>query len=65
MPPKPQSEHEAGTEQASRTNVSGQCEVIAKCERMIELPPSAARKRQVRKGTEKRRNGIASAIKLV
>ena len=38
MPPKPQSEHEASTEQASRTNVSGQCEVLAKCERTTELP---------------------------
>ena len=36
--PKPQSEHEAGTEQATRTNVSGQCEVFAKCERTIEPP---------------------------
>lgn len=40
-PPKPQSEHEAITEQASRTNVSGQCEVIAKCERTTELPQNA------------------------
>ena len=39
--PKPQSEHEASTEQASRTNVSGQCEVLAKCERTTELPPNA------------------------
>ena len=39
--PKPPSEHKASTEQASRTNVSGQCEVIAKCERATELPPNA------------------------
>lgn len=39
--PKPQSEHEANTEQATRTNVSGQCEVIAKCERTFELPQNA------------------------
>ena len=38
---KPQSEHEVSTEQASRTNVSGQCEVIAKCERTLELPQNA------------------------
>lgn len=34
------SEHEASTEQASRTNVSGQCEVFAKCERTLKLPPN-------------------------
>lgn len=39
--PKPQSEHEAGTEQASRTNVSGRCEVLAKCERTFKSPPNA------------------------
>ena len=40
-PPKPRGEHKAGTEQASRTNVSDQCEVPAKCERTLELPPNA------------------------
>jgi len=40
-PPKPPSEHKASTEQASRTNVSGQCEVLAKCERTTELPQNA------------------------
>jgi hypothetical protein len=44
-PPKPLSEHEASTEQASRTNVSGRCEVIAKCERTFKLPPDAERER--------------------
>lgn len=34
---KPQSDHEANTEQASRTNVSSQCEVLAKCEPTTEL----------------------------
>ncbi|MBI3335356.1 MAG: hypothetical protein HY001_02560 [Candidatus Portnoybacteria bacterium] len=29
---------QSNTEQASRTNVSGQCEVLAKCERTTELP---------------------------
>ena len=43
--PKPQSEHEADTEQVSLTNVSGQCEVVAKCERTTELPPNSERKR--------------------
>ena len=33
---KPQSEHEASTEQASRTDVSGLCEAIAKCERTLK-----------------------------
>ena len=33
-PTKPPSKHEASTEQASRTNVIGQCEVLAKCERV-------------------------------
>ena len=28
---------QASTEQAARTNVSGQCEVLAKCERTLEL----------------------------
>lgn len=46
---KSQSEHEASTEQASRTNVSGQCEVLAKCERTTELPPNAERKRLARR----------------
>lgn len=36
-PPKPPSEHEANTEQASRANVSSQCEVFAKRERATEL----------------------------
>jgi len=40
-PPKPPSEHKASTEQASRTNVSGQCEVFAKCERTLKLPQNA------------------------
>lgn len=31
----------SNTEQASRTNVSGQCEVVAKCERTTKLPPNA------------------------
>jgi len=44
-PPKPQSEHGASTEQASRTDVSGQCEVVAKCEWTTELPQNAERKR--------------------
>jgi len=39
--PKPRSEHEASTEQASRANASGQCEVLAKCERTLELPLNA------------------------
>ncbi len=30
----------SNTEQASRTNVSGQCEVLAKCKRTTELPPN-------------------------
>ena len=38
---KPLSEHETNTEQASRTNVSGQCEVLAKCERTLKLPQNA------------------------
>lgn len=39
--PKPLSEHKASTEQESRTNVSGQCEVLAKCERTTKLPLNA------------------------
>jgi hypothetical protein len=35
---KPQSEHGASTEQASRTNVSGLCEVLVKCERTLDIP---------------------------
>ena len=31
----------SNTEQASRTNVSGRCEVLAKCERVTELPQDA------------------------
>ena len=31
----------SNTEQASRTNVSGQCEVLAKCERTTKLPQNA------------------------
>ena len=31
----------SNTEQASRTNVSGQCEVVAKYERTLKLPPNA------------------------
>ena len=33
---------QSNTEQATRTNVSGQCEVLAKCERTIELPRTLA-----------------------
>lgn len=33
------------TKQASRTNVSGQCEMIAKCERTTELSQNTERKR--------------------
>jgi len=31
----------SNTEQASRTNVSSQCEVLAKCERTLKLPQNA------------------------
>lgn len=31
----------SNTEQASRTDVNGQCEVFAKCERTTELPQDA------------------------
>ena len=41
IPSKPQSEHEANTEQASRTNVSGQCEGFAKCEWTLKSPQNA------------------------
>lgn len=37
----------SNTEQASRTNMSGQCEVLTKCERTFELSPNAERKRLV------------------
>lgn len=39
---KPPSEHFASTEQATRTNVSGLCEVLAKCEQTLELPRTLA-----------------------
>jgi len=36
------SEHETNTEQASRTNVSGLCEVIVKCGRTLDIPHTFA-----------------------